>query len=403
MDLDNNIVTVSEEEPLPVLPSNVLEELKTRLGSLLFPELNSLGSLTLTKETENTRLKFEKKNETDIRMCFLAFHICLFRNIPKFVNAELEDTDDIFDIDNYLATQVIECEPFWEILLSTMMFQIFTQKLASPEEATTTLGLFIELSEKCSNFLVKDIFDTVINHALPSQTTKKIINISLQKPKLSSSVAYYWNPHQFPMLDSKLMGIVTDNSSVLKSVDSALKKSSCVELHILRVYLLMQRYHINNDKLHVHSALVTCSEALTQEEYCIPVGYIYSLLNLFTDEELEGDNMKQLAEPIQKVINVIIENRKYSSIKAHEPALDVSNDMEYYSGRDIDLPEVESLLEDSPVLEYDYPWFSLVGSFRQSIRQIHLPPGKTGLPSDEILHALLKAKLITDDARVKEK
>ena len=110
IDLDDNTVTVNKEEPLPEPPEEAMNMLRETLGRVLFPELEQLSDIRSRKASKKDREEMEARKENQIRLCFLAYFVCLLKDIPKFINAELENTDDVFDIDNYLSTQVHEAE-----------------------------------------------------------------------------------------------------------------------------------------------------------------------------------------------------------------------------------------------------------------------------------------------------
>lgn len=123
VDLDNNVVTISEENPLPTVPKGCMTNLKKHLKRTVFPQLRQLGKVTLSTERKTSQelLQLEQKNIEDIRLCFLAFFVFLFRDIKRYLNVELEDTVDVFDIDFFLNTQITS----YEVNISFFFFFLF--------------------------------------------------------------------------------------------------------------------------------------------------------------------------------------------------------------------------------------------------------------------------------------
>ena len=129
MDLDNNTVA-SDGEKLTKLPKEAVDELLNCITEYTFPELKNIdkicpiltpngspagngngnangnGQGNLFSESEEER----KKNEYYLRMSFVSFFVSLFGNLHTFINEDLEDTEDVFDADNYIAQQVTDSQ-----------------------------------------------------------------------------------------------------------------------------------------------------------------------------------------------------------------------------------------------------------------------------------------------------
>ena len=117
VDLDCNDVTISKENELPEVPTEVLKNLKRSLKRELFPQLQGLGRVLFSENAQTLQKLQEekKKNHARVRLCFLAYFVSLCRDMQKFVNVELEDTADVFDVQYYLDTQVVSHQVCTEV------------------------------------------------------------------------------------------------------------------------------------------------------------------------------------------------------------------------------------------------------------------------------------------------
>ena len=108
VDLDNNEITIDEQFPLPRVPTDVVVALRRHLKKTIFPQINQLGELNFASKRKTSQQKeIEKReNQNQIRLCFVAFYVCLLRDIQKFVNFALGGTEDVFDIQLFLNTQI---------------------------------------------------------------------------------------------------------------------------------------------------------------------------------------------------------------------------------------------------------------------------------------------------------
>lgn len=359
MDLDNNIVLVSEDEPLPELPEGPIRILRERLADVLFPELKELSEIEKRGPGKETQEEKEAKRDQRIRLCFLSYFVCLLRDIPKFINVELEDTDDVFDIEYYLNTQVtqnkvsrvlpfiphltLELQTYWEQLLKTFMFQIFTQKLANAEQAKTSLCLFLQLSQKIKpEDSFQKIFDIVMSHSFPSNGKRPNVIISMNNPHSANDGAlYYWNPRNFPNLDCP--NTIPDNTSALLDIRHALQSDKSPQLFLLQAHLQMQQYSFLKDRKYLRLAFDSVRHAMELNPLSVSYIYIYSLMDLFEDAELETLRVSKKGETILKIARDITENRKFS-VRLYE-----HEDDEYLTEDEEEIPTPrEEQFVDSP-------------------------------------------------------
>ena len=164
------------------------------------------------------------------------------------------------------------------------MFEIFTQTLANQDEAQSTMGLFMGLiprTEGCKT--VANIFETVL--AVPSQISIPQLKISLNDPRRGALIPREWNPKHFPGLDASLGICVPDNSHAMHEIKK-LKGSRSAQLITLHVHLLMQQFHYERNVKTAHNALCLCVVALELDDRSVPRKYISSLLELFSDKDL---------------------------------------------------------------------------------------------------------------------
>ena len=168
-------------------------------------------------------------------------------------------------------------------MLQTRMFEIFTHKLANPDEAKTGMGLFMELSSLTMNCLdVNEIFDIVLAQPMPKMPELKI---SVYNPKASTLATCSCNPKKFPTLNPVLFK--KPKISILNDIAQALRKTKAPQLHLLQAHALMQSYYYSHRIEDVNGALCACVIAMELDSNSVPRRYISSLLELFTDEDLK--------------------------------------------------------------------------------------------------------------------
>ena len=353
VDLDNNNVSIPDEYPLPKVPAGAMTHLKNSLKKAIFPELRQLGRIDTNEDkTPHELEEIEIQKQKQIRLCFLAFYVYLFRDIKKYLNVGLEDTEDVFDIDNFLKVKISKNkkkqqneneedkidEPlleddipqplqatdsatptvtnpydrkyseFWDILLKTKMSEIFTQKLANKNESKLSMGLFIELTTKVSNCSNHEIFDIVIHHSIPKKDPTHVI--SMNNPKALDPISLQWNPNYFPPLDEKLL-IPQENSNALLEVKYAIRKAKkpSTQLFFLYSQLQVQKYFFTKDIKYIHNAFSSCIDSIQMDENSIPEWYISCLLEFCNTDELEKLEASCPIVSISKEIREIIENR----------------------------------------------------------------------------------------------
>lgn len=336
VDLDNNIVSIPEDYPLPNVPQSAITFLKNSLKKAIFPQLRQLGKIDNSNEDKSPHEleEMEIQNQKQIRLCFLAFYVYLFRDIRKYLNVELGDTEDVFDIDNFLNVKILadqqtnteegssttnnpfdtEYSTFWDTLLKTKMFEIFTQKLANKSESRSSMGLFIELSSQANHCSATEVFDIVLTHSTHKKDPSHVI--TMNNPKSFDPVTRIWNPNYFPPLDEKLCcSQENSNSNALLEVKHAIRKNkhSSSQLYFLHAHLQMQKYHyFKKDIKYLHNAFSSCVISISMDPNSVPDCYISCLLEFFSSEELEKLESSCVVDYIAKEIHEIVENRRYS-------------------------------------------------------------------------------------------
>ena len=111
MDLDDNEILIpSLQDPqkaeISVLPEESFEELNSYLYDYLHPELREIDAIDSPPLSAEESEQLKSKCDHYIRMSFVSFFVSLFWNIQTFINEDLEDTEDVFDVAFYLESQV---------------------------------------------------------------------------------------------------------------------------------------------------------------------------------------------------------------------------------------------------------------------------------------------------------
>ena len=107
---DNEILIPSLQDPqkaeISVLPEESFEELNSYLYDYLHPELREIDAIDSPPLSAEESEQLKSKSDHYIRMSFVSFFVSLFWNIQTFINEDLEDTEDVFDVAFYLESQV---------------------------------------------------------------------------------------------------------------------------------------------------------------------------------------------------------------------------------------------------------------------------------------------------------
>lgn len=160
IDIDTKAIYLSESKRflnLKMLPKKETRALRTTLEGI-FDRLKT--SHDTSKMTDmNAKRKMDKQIETEIQEAFLYFMASIlkdFRHFLKPITAAprvgATDPTSLFDMQGFLHSRDLACQPFFEGLLKTQMFTKFIEERSLVSDKNVSLAFFDECIEKVEKY-----------------------------------------------------------------------------------------------------------------------------------------------------------------------------------------------------------------------------------------------------------